>query len=262
MNVIAFKKHGDYLIHVESNLVFKSPNEKIVIGRWSSIENKMIKLDDIAIKLCDEWKFSYEHNENDDFLDKNEMIDALIKHYKKSLSSNSHYDYSHIIHNFKFDDNLMLNLKINSYHNKDIYLVVYILDYLRKTNNNGYDDDEECDYEDKNIAIISGKKLSKIEDMVAFLFNDFRKDYTYSKILDKIELKSEIKEKEKTKYSYYFLCENKKMDKCCVCYDHNLVTTNCGHNLCRICYNNIKEVIDEDNDFQPCKLCPMCRQMI
>lgn len=259
-NVLSLKKHGDYLVHTESTLVFKSTNEKIVIGRWNSLENKMIKLDDIAIKLCDEWKFNYENIEKDDFLDKSEMIDVIIKHYKKKINNGCNHN-EYVMNRFKFDENLVVNLKINCYHNKDTYLVISILDYLRKSSMSPYDD-EECDYDDKNLGFITGKKVSKIEDLVSFLFNDFRKDYAYSKILDKIELKTELKDKEKTKYSYYFLCENKKMDKCCVCYDYNLVVTNCGHNLCRICYNNIKEIIDEDNDYQPTKYCPMCRQMI
>ena len=51
-------KKLDKIYHSETNLVFKSVNEKVVIGR---IENdEIIPLDESCIKLCDDWGLSYD----------------------------------------------------------------------------------------------------------------------------------------------------------------------------------------------------------
>jgi hypothetical protein len=41
--------------HPESTLVFKSQKERLVIGRY--VDDELIPLDDIAINLCETWKF-------------------------------------------------------------------------------------------------------------------------------------------------------------------------------------------------------------
>ena len=41
--------------HPESTLVFKSQKERLVIGRY--VDDEVIPLDDIAINLCETWKF-------------------------------------------------------------------------------------------------------------------------------------------------------------------------------------------------------------
>ena len=41
--------------HPESTLVFKSQKERLVIGRY--VDDELIPLDDIAINLCEIWKF-------------------------------------------------------------------------------------------------------------------------------------------------------------------------------------------------------------
>ena len=45
----------DTIWHPESTLVFKSHNERLVIGRYDN--NEIIPLDDEAMELCDEWNF-------------------------------------------------------------------------------------------------------------------------------------------------------------------------------------------------------------
>jgi hypothetical protein len=41
--------------HPESTLVFKSKDEQVVIGRWNN--SSFIELDQVALELCDTWKF-------------------------------------------------------------------------------------------------------------------------------------------------------------------------------------------------------------
>jgi hypothetical protein len=56
--VLKKNKAIDKIWHPDSTLVFKSPEEKLVIGR---LENgQVLPLDDVAIELCEEWKFKYD----------------------------------------------------------------------------------------------------------------------------------------------------------------------------------------------------------
>ena len=53
-------KKLDRIYHSDTNLVFKSVNEKVVIGR---IENdEFVSLDDTCISLCNEWGLSYDES--------------------------------------------------------------------------------------------------------------------------------------------------------------------------------------------------------
>jgi hypothetical protein len=53
-------KKLDKIFHSETNLVFKSINEKIVIGRLEG--DKFLSLDGICIELCEEWGLSYDES--------------------------------------------------------------------------------------------------------------------------------------------------------------------------------------------------------
>lgn len=44
--------------HPESELVFKSPKEKVVIGRYT--DDVFVSLDEKALDLCTKWKFKYD----------------------------------------------------------------------------------------------------------------------------------------------------------------------------------------------------------
>ena len=46
--------------HPESALVFKSKDEKLVIGRW--VNSVFVDLDDTAIQLCETWKFKIDES--------------------------------------------------------------------------------------------------------------------------------------------------------------------------------------------------------
>jgi len=50
-------KELDTIWHPESTLVFKSQNEKIVIGTY---DGKFVPLDQTAVELCEKWKFKYD----------------------------------------------------------------------------------------------------------------------------------------------------------------------------------------------------------
>jgi DNA-binding TFAR19-related protein (PDSD5 family) len=54
-------KNLNMIWHKESTLVFKSPEEKIVIGRY---EDVFIPFDDIALDLCIFWKFKYDYEKD------------------------------------------------------------------------------------------------------------------------------------------------------------------------------------------------------
>ena len=51
-------KEYDTIWHPESTLVFKSATEKLVVGRY--VDGVMIKLDDISLEICKEWKFKHD----------------------------------------------------------------------------------------------------------------------------------------------------------------------------------------------------------
>ena len=51
-------KEFDTIWHPESTLVFKSSNEKVVIGRLE--EGELISLDEVTLDLCTTWRFKYD----------------------------------------------------------------------------------------------------------------------------------------------------------------------------------------------------------
>jgi hypothetical protein len=64
------------ILHVDSNLVLKSLEDKIIIGRYEDDEIKLLTSSDI--ELCNEWNFSFDNErvsnkeENEDGTDENE----------------------------------------------------------------------------------------------------------------------------------------------------------------------------------------------
>jgi hypothetical protein len=110
------------------------------------------------------------------------------------------------------------------------------------------------------------KKFSKnnLIELIDFLF-EFRTEYTYSRIIDRIIKKDDSEKLEKRCLALYQFSKNKEMDKCCVCFETNVVTTKCRHNLCRVCFQNIKYELETDDIYEDemnYKLCPMCRTHI
>lgn len=118
-----------------------------------------------------------------------------------------------------------------------------------------------------NFATLFHKKFktTEIDILIDFILN-FRKNYTYSKISDKILNNKLLSNLDKKKIAIYKFTKNKDVEKCCVCYDYNTLFTKCKHNLCRCCYQNIKFELEEEivemEDIENYKLCPMCRSKI
>ena len=127
---------------------------------------------------------------------------------------------------------------------------------------------EKSDYHLDNRVYLSNREdyedsFETIEELITFLFENFRDEYVYSKSLDEIDSESKIKQKEKLIYAYSILCENDFMDECCVCMESNKVITDCGHNVCRPCYANIKYSKTGTGFYESVgKACPICRRLI
>ena len=54
------KNHSPCILHPESTLVFKSSQEKLVIGRYDSDNDEIISLDDVCLELCAQNNFKYD----------------------------------------------------------------------------------------------------------------------------------------------------------------------------------------------------------
>jgi len=79
---ITLKKNKEInkIWHQESTLVFKSAEEKVVIGRYT--DDELIPLDSEALSLCEEWGFKYdkslveeEQPDEDEDEDEDEHVD-------------------------------------------------------------------------------------------------------------------------------------------------------------------------------------------
>lgn len=53
-------KEMNTIWHPESTLVFKSKEQQVVIGRWE--ESAFVELDEVALELCDTWKFKVDES--------------------------------------------------------------------------------------------------------------------------------------------------------------------------------------------------------
>jgi hypothetical protein len=152
---------------------------------------------------------------------------------------------------FKFEDlNIIIKFNIKSVLNKQKNDIIIIACFIP-------------DYED--VDILKPIFWHEFEDcnpktITNFLFA-FRTCYSYSKILDEIVDKKDIKKEEKTTVALTKFCKQEKIEKCSVCYEFNTVKTICKHNLCRTCFQNIKIISNEDEDFKY-KECPICRNYL
>ena len=66
-------------------------------------------------------------------------------------------------------------------------------------------------------------------------------------ISEKDEIEDEI-------FAKMFL-KHSEINECSVCMEKNVVITQCGHNLCRICFDKIKKI-------DTCTTCPICRSCL
>lgn len=174
-------------------------------------------------------------NENNGIMSNKEIIDIFCEKFK----NNPNY----CIYGYKFND-MLIDIKINNNKTNDTYYVetysspYHYYDMFSMT----YDDT----YIDNDFDI-----FTSIECAIKFLLCDLRQKYIYSKVFNTITIKDTVKDDEKQMIADCILCNNPRIDKCCVCYDVNSIYTICEHNLCRLCYYKI------DN-----KKCPICRETI
>lgn len=186
-------------------------------------------------------------NDNSDLITNKEIIDIYSTKY-------NHNPKHFCIYGYKFHD-MMLEIKINFNETDKIYYIeTYSLPYEYF--------DILIDTSDETYIINSidlDITFTTIERVIEFLLCDMRKNYVYSKILNFIISKDRIVEDEKNMLAEIILCDNSKIDKCCVCYDINSIYTKCEHNLCRMCYYKIKYTASYPIER---KCCPMCRKYI
>jgi len=122
---------------------------------------------------------------------------------------------------------------------------------------------ESYDYDTHNRTIFEIISLS-LRTIVESLFN-LREEYKYSKIKDYLIEKEVFETEETLTQIFRKLNDENKMEDCCVCFENNVVTTSCHHNLCRPCYSRLKWFDDDEEeegilkDEIAYKLCPMCR---
>lgn len=166
---------------------------------------------------------------------------------------------SHNYKSFTIEEYNFNGLEINIKIEKSRFTDNFAIKFLTKS----YLDNNYC-YEFYILNYLEYKLFTDIKEIITFLLKEFRENFIYSKFLDGIHVKNEIEKKEKNAKAYYILCKNKTPDTCCVCLDYNKVITRCNHNLCRICYDNIKKTNIEmvNNDEINYKPCPLCRLSI
>lgn len=190
-------------------------------------------------------------------IEDSEVIDILVNEYNEYIKKSGLKSFQLLEYNF--DENFR-NLRIEILKN-DITKIYNIYAWSQ-----GFMDDDD-DYPEnlifKTDCNCENKNFLNIRNVFQFLLYDFRDKYIYSKITDRIESKSRVEYEEKLKYSFTRLCQNKKLETCCVCYEINNVHTCCDHNLCRVCHDKINSIMDEDDPYGfSYKECPLCRGKI
>jgi hypothetical protein len=122
-------KGTSHIWHEESGLVFKSKDEKLVIGRF--VDGTIISLDDIALELCEKWVFKYdpdlissekeEEEEEDEGEDVNEGSDGGVEDEQSEENQDSSEkettDINDVSENNNDDDNNIYLSKFRTLNN-------------------------------------------------------------------------------------------------------------------------------------------------
>lgn len=166
--------------------------------------------------------------------------------------------------NYKFE-NFNIIVKFRSVDKTSIFIGVEIEDFYKKSF-------DENDYFHPEYSF--KETFASIKDAITFLYCKFRKDYSYSKITDRIEKNKDLIRQEQKEISYLMFTKNSSFEEiksnfnCCVCFEPNFVMTKCNHNLCRKCFIKIeKKKCNQCDDETYCtfslrRSCPMCRAFL
>jgi hypothetical protein len=182
-------------------------------------------------------------------IEDNEIINIFSNKY---LEWKEKHNCNYYLHNFKLNE-LNIDLRIAEHDTDKFVIIIYV---------------DTFEGESILLDVIDDKSFKQIQDVFKFLLFDFRNNYIYSKILDKIVKVTEQINLEKYYIASQKLLRQKVFDTCCVCFEYNTVITSCNHNLCRACYAQIKyentndDDDDDDDDEQYLKKCPLCRNRI
>jgi hypothetical protein len=166
--------------------------------------------------------------------------DILIKFHENNWEQNHSIQYNFC--SYMFSNNFEVNIQSQIFSTK-IIIHILTLDQSYSTIILLYHHLPINDRDDIS---------SQIENFVKLIYT-LNQHYQYSKVLDRIILKTE-KVKQEELYTASRLIKHKPIETCCVCTDLNIVLTKCGHNLCRECFLQMKKVNNVN--------CPLCREIL
>lgn len=194
------------------------------------------------------------------------LYNDYLKKYINKYVTKHEDDIIDLPYEWKLEDNnfsFRIYISLQTYSsNKSVRIYIDLIDYNDKYNVELYKEDT-LSYR----TFSKNCEEKKIMDYIVDFIINFRNKYKFSKIFDRVLRK--IKDEEDEEEELNMTDENRNLSlfkdadpykdtSCCVCADDSLTFTSCGHNLCRICFSNIKIEFDECSKY---KLCPMCRNV-
>jgi len=174
----------------------------------------------------------------------------LVGKYKEFDFKNKIY-FDENFFRYKYSEDLNFDVRLRFYYSR-IILHIFTNNY-----SDSYIENKDLEMEYLLTKIRELKEEfsleSVIKESVLDVYN-LKNNYSYSKILDNVEPKNDVKLKEQIHLSRMILSHN-VLDNCCVCLEPNIVLTLCNHNLCRECHQKIT-----NNKKHP--VCPICRMCL
>lgn len=175
------------------------------------------------------------------------LKNCILKMYDEVdlLDENSYFEYNFTDYEFSYDNNIF---------KFDIFCKFFNDRFVMNAVN--YEYSSSADF---NILLhisfldIDTDIEEKLEIFLKNIYN-LNKNYVYSKITDNLVSISEKNDIENEIFAKMFL-KHTEINDCSVCMEKNVVITDCGHNLCRICFDKMKK---KDS----CTLCPICRKCL
>ena len=192
----------------------------------------------------------------DNYEYRKEMYENFIKkNYDNESNQTINLPYNWRLEDNKFSFRMMIRIFNLSNGSKSVCIDIDQINY----NNNNEDDIFNTDILFHEIFPPNTEK-NKIIHIISEFLTNFRVNYTFSKILDKLILKKNIVEEDKLNLFLFVEADPYKETFCCVCNETSLTFTICKHNLCRICFSSIE--IENEYDQNYWKKCPLCRKKL